>query len=117
MTVATTTAAAAFARRSRISKTRWPISDRPPALQCADQRDLVGVLEIATDGQSAGDTTDDRDAVLEAFGEVHRGRLALKGRVRRQDDLGERRTIALCVIGTREELADLQAVGADPIDR
>ena len=46
---------------------------------------------------------DDR---LEPLGQVHRGRLALEGRVGGDDDLHERRAVARRLVGAGEELAD-----------
>ena len=109
----------ALARRSRISKTRLLIapSDRPPALERPDQGDLVGVLEVATDRQAAGDPADHPDHRLEALGEVHRGRLALEGRVGGHDHLDERLAVAGGCVGALEQLADPQPIRADAVDR
>src|SRR6266481_4534149 len=96
----TTSAATALARRSRISPTRFDIgSDRAPTLEGPDQRHLVGIFEIAADGQPAGDPADKDDAPLEALGEVHRGCLALERRVRRENHFLESRSVALALVG------------------
>src|SRR5258705_9035212 len=108
MTTPTTSAATALARRRRISPTRFDIgSDGPPALEGADQGHLVGVLEVAAHRQPPGDPADYPDASLEPLGEGHRGRLALEGRVRGEDDFLERRAVALRVVRAGEEVADL----------
>src|SRR4051794_21876897 len=93
-------AAPAFASRSRISETRLLMaSDGPPTLKGSDQGDLVGVFQVATDGQTASDATDDTDHRLEPLGEIHRGRLTLERRVRRHDDLDEGRPLPRSLVG------------------
>ena len=91
--------------------------DRPPALERADQGHLVGVLEVAADRQAAGDPADRADHRLESLGEVHRGRLAFERRVGGHDHLDERRAVAGGCVGPLEELADLEPVRADAVDR
>ena len=54
---------------------------------------------------------------LEPLGQVHRGRLALERRVRREDDLLDRVAVALRVIGAGEQLPDLETVRPDAVDR
>ena len=54
---------------------------------------------------------------LEPLGEVHRGRLALEGRVGGQDDLDERLAVARGLVGPLEQLADPQPVRPDAVDR
>src|ERR1700675_827328 len=114
----TTSAATALARRSRISPTRFDIgSDRAPALEGPDQRHLVGILEIATDRQPAGNPADEDDAPLEALGKVHRGCLALERRVRREDHLLEWRSVPFRLVGAGQQLPDLESLGTDAVDR
>src|SRR4051812_30748579 len=111
-----TSAANAFARRSRISLTRLlmgPRSNRAPALEGADEGDFVRVFEIATDGDASRDSRDRTDDALEPFGEVHRCRLPLKRGVRGDDHLLERVAVALRLVGTRKQLADAEPVGPD----
>src|SRR3954468_3165034 len=86
-----------LARRSRISPTRLDIgwSDCPPALERPDQRHLVGIFEVAADRQASGDPADAADGALEPLGQIHRRRLALECRVRREDDLLDRLAGAL----------------------
>src|SRR3954454_4808125 len=105
----------ALARRSRISLTRVLIgrSDRAPALECPDERYLVGILEVATDRQSAGDPGDRSDHRLEAVGAVHRGRLALECRVGCHDHLDERLAVSGRGVGPLDQLADAQLVRPD----
>src|SRR5439155_17847511 len=112
-------AAPTFARRRSASTTRYRIgrSDRAPALEGPDQRDLVGILEVAADRDAACDPGDRADRALEPLGEVHRRGLALERRVRRDDDLLERRPRRLRLVGAREQLPDAEAVRADPVDR
>ena len=55
--------------------------------------------------------------VLEPLGEVHRGGLALERRVGREDDLDQRLARPLRLVRPGEELADLEAVRPDPVDR
>ena len=59
----------------------------------------------------------DADDRLEPLGQVHRGRLALEGRVGGQDDLDERLAVARGLVGAREQLADPEPVRPDPVDR
>src|SRR5438552_11327640 len=112
-------AAPTFARRRNASTTRYHIgrSDLAPALEGPDQRHLVGILEVAADRDAACDPGDRADRVREPLGEVHRGGLALERRVRRDDNLLERHSPRLRLVGARQELADAEAVGADPVDR
>src|SRR3954465_1529917 len=111
-------AAPAFANRRRISAPRWlTTSDGPPALGGSDPRPLVGVPEVATNRQAAGDPADDADNVLEPLGEIHRGRLAFECRVRRQDPPDGRGAGALRFVCAAEELADLEPIRADAVDR
>src|SRR6266550_1479405 len=113
----TTSAAAALARRSRISPTRFDIgSDRAPALEGPDERHLVGIFEIATDGQPAGDPADDDNALLQALGEIHRRRLALERRVRREDHFLERRSVPLRLVGAGEQLPDHESLRTDAVE-
>src|SRR5579871_1570134 len=56
--------------------------------ESAAQRDLVGVLEIAAHRQSAGKARH-ADAVAQPSGEVRRGRLAGRVRVRRENHLDD----------------------------
>src|SRR3954471_1975218 len=77
----------------RAGRRRWKRPFRPVScgleLAAPDERPtqgyLVGVLEIAADGQPAGEARD-TGAVTEAVGEVRRRRLAVHIRVRREHD-------------------------------
>src|SRR5262245_52298711 len=112
-------AAPALARRSPISARRLlkaRRSDGPSPLEGTDEGDLVGVLEVAADGQPAGDARHGSDDGLESLGQIHRGRLAFERRVGREDDLLEGLAVASRLIGAPEQLADAQALGTDPID-
>src|SRR3954470_23005548 len=75
-----------FARLSPIrSNPSRRFSDRAAALEGATQRDLVGVLEITTDGQAASQTGD-RDAHrLDQQSQVRGRGLALGVRVGGED--------------------------------
>src|SRR5215211_5026032 len=112
-----TAAAAAFASRSRISPMRFDTSDGAPALECADQGHLVGVFEVTADGQPSGDPADEADRPFKPLRQVHRGCLALEGGVRGEDHLFDRRSLAFRLVCPREQLADLQPVRADAVDR
>src|SRR5258705_809711 len=114
----TTSAASALARRSRISPTRFDIgSARAPALEGPDQRHLVGIFEIAADGQPAGDPADKDNAPLEALGKIHRGCLALERRVRREDHFLEWRSVPFRLVGAGQQFPDLESLRTDAIDR
>jgi len=64
--------------------------DDPPALECAAECELVGVFEVAADGQAAGQAGDlDAQGGQAAF-EVPGGGVALDVRVGGQDDLLDR---------------------------
>src|SRR5258705_6252026 len=108
MTTLTATARATWAGRSRFSASRSDMgSVGAPALVGADRGHLVRVLEVAAHREPPGDPADYPNASLEPLGEVHRGRLALEGRVRGEDDFLERRAVALRVVRAGEEVADL----------
>ena len=114
-------AAPAFARRSRISMTRLLIVDPvdgPAALEGSDQRHLVGVLEIAADRDAAGDPG-------------HRRRRCRRGARRGTSPSPRPRAsgswpgstssngspVASGLVDAGEQLADLEALGPDPVDR
>src|SRR5581483_9721058 len=59
-----------------------------PARERPAERHLVGVLEVAADGKAAREACD-ADAVAQPAGEIRRGRLAGRVRVRREDDLDD----------------------------
>src|SRR5262245_4629922 len=113
-----TSAMPALASRNRISLARLLTAlDGPPALEGADQGHFVGILEVTPDRQAPSDPADDTDDRLEAFGQVHGGRLALERRVRGHDDLDQRCPLAGGRVGALEQLADAESVRADPVDR
>ena len=59
------------------------------ALEGSAERQLVGVLEIPTHRQAAGDPGDREPQRFEQASEVHRRHLALRVRVGADDDLGD----------------------------
>src|SRR5690606_14095506 len=61
-------------------------SDGPAVADRPAERDLVGVLEVAADGQAVGDAADREGQVVELPGEVEGRGLALDGRRRGQHD-------------------------------
>src|SRR5687767_7163082 len=62
--------------------------DLAPARERPAERDLVGVLEVAADGESAREPRHGRP-VAEPVGEIGGGRLAGHVRVRREHDLAD----------------------------
>src|SRR5690606_32592082 len=87
-------------------------ADGGAALEGAAERDLVGVLEVAADGKTAGQLGDLEVERHEHAHQIGRGRLALEVRVGGDDDLGDR-----AVLEPAEQLLDPQLVRADPRDR
>src|SRR6478735_9315327 len=86
--------------------------DASATFEGAPERDLVGVLEVAADGQ-AGRESGDRDAdVAQQPAQVGGGGLALEVGVGGDDDL-----LDLPRGEPGHELADAQVVGADAVDR
>ena len=61
--------------------------DLAAAFEGPAQRQLVGVLQVATDRQAAGDARHPHAERLQQPGEVQRGGLALGVGVRAEDDL------------------------------
>ena len=91
---------------------RRHVRQSPAALQRLGQRDLVGVLEIAADGQAPGDTRDAHAERPQELGQVERGGLALHVGIGGQDDL-----VHPARVQARQQLAHLDVVGADAIER
>src|SRR5690606_5529487 len=90
-------------------------SDRAATQEGAAQRHLVGVVEIATDGQAGGEAGDGQLERGQQAGEIGGGGLALDVRVQREDHLG-----GLAGAEAAHELGDAQVVGAhaaDGVDR
>src|SRR5947209_2437391 len=79
-------------------------------LESTAEGDLVGVLEVATDRQAAGETSDAQPHRLDQPGEVRRGRLTLEVGVSGDDQL---RDIAC---EARHQLADAQVVRTDTLN-
>src|SRR6266542_3145681 len=82
------------------------------ALEGLAQGDLVGVLEVASDREAAGQAGHPDAGGLQQRGHVHRRRVALQVRVRGQDDLDH--AVALDAV---EELLDAEVLGADAVER
>src|SRR5581483_10580118 len=82
-----------------------------PARERPAERHLVGVLEVAAGGKAAREACD-ADAVAQPAGEIRRGRLAGRVRVRREDDLDD--AVALDAV---QELVDPQILGLDAVER
>src|SRR6266568_226446 len=74
--------------------------ERPPSLERPSQRHLVGILQVASDGQPAGRPGDPQAERLHQPGQVRRGGLALEIRV-----------------GGQDQLADPQVLGSDAVHR
>src|SRR5689334_13406358 len=75
--------------REKRSTSGGGAADRRPALERAAEGELVGVLEVAADGQSAGELADPQAERRQHADEVGRGGLALGVGVGRDDDLGD----------------------------
>src|SRR5215213_650869 len=86
-----------------------------PALHRADERHLVGVLQVTPDRNAAGDAGDRLDVGGEALGEVHRRGLAFQRRVRGQHDLFVRRAFTRARLDPIEQLSYAQPIRTDPI--
>src|SRR5215213_6101247 len=86
--------------------------DLATAFERPAQRDLVGVLEVAADGEAAGDAGGAHAEGLQQPGQVHGGGLALDVGVGGEDHLGD----ALGV-DSGEHLLDPQLLGPDALDR
>src|SRR5581483_6086784 len=82
-------------------------SHLPPARQRTAERDLVGVLEVAADGEAARETGD-ADAAAQAVGQVGGGRLAGHVRVGRENDL-----LDAVPLDAPHQLVDAQVGGLD----
>ena len=83
----------------------------PAAGERAPERDLVRVLEVAADGQSAREPRH-AHAVSKAVGEVRGRRFSGHRRVGREDDL-----LDLAALQPREQSADPQIRRLDAVDR
>src|SRR5829696_1886417 len=115
-------AAAPLTYRHGLRMPPWspPARPRPPLLERAttgqrtSERDLVGVLQIAPDGQSGREPRHRHvgRALVHASGDVQRRRLARRGRVGGQNDLAH-----VARLQPRVELADLEVVRLDAVDR
>src|ERR1022692_3170729 len=86
--------------------------NQPPSFECASQRDLVGVLELAADRQAAGGPGDPDSERLDQPGQVRRRRLAFQVGVGRENQLGNG-----AVGQPRHQFLDPQILGADPVNR
>src|SRR6185436_7485897 len=84
----------------------------PAALQRLGEGDLVRVLEVSTDRESASQPRDGDAQWFEQRGDVHRGRVSLQVRVRREDDL-----LDAVALHTVEELLHAEVVRSNPIQR
>src|SRR5262245_19109345 len=82
------------------------------ALQGLGERHLVRVLQVTTDGQAAGDARHADAQRPEQLGQIERGGLALHVGIGGQDDLGDAARLQ-----PRQQLADLDVVGTDAIQR
>src|SRR5262245_7829935 len=91
---------------------RNSLSDLAPALQRLGERHLIGVLEVAADGQPARDAGHAHTERAQELGEVERGRLALDVGVGGEDHLA-----GAAAVETREQLADLQVFRTDAVER
>ena len=97
--------------RRTVSRPAAAQSTLAAALEGPAEGELVGVLEVAADGEAAGDAGDLEPERLEQPAEVHRGGLALDVGVGAEDDL-------LDALGVEagEQLLDPQLVGPDALD-
>ena len=97
---------------ARIDGTRRIARTRAAALEGPAQRHLVGVLEVAADGQAGGEARDPDLERRQQAAEVGRGRLALEVGVGREDDL-----LHGAVGEALHQRGDAQVVGTDAGDR
>src|SRR5919106_4896782 len=86
--------------------------DKAPALEGAEEGDVVGILEVPADRQPARDARHRSRVRREQVGEVHGGRLAFEVRVGGEDDL-----FHPAALDAGEELADAKALRTDAVDR
>src|SRR5262249_11095453 len=84
----------------------------PAALHRLVHRELVGVLDVGSDGDARRDAGDGDAERLEELREVNRGRLPLDVRVGCEDDF-----LDAAVADAREQLLDLQIVGPYALER
>src|SRR2546429_8334011 len=90
-----------------------PGSHLPAALERLGEGDLVGVLQVAPDRETARETGhSDAAARLEEGRDVHRRGVALEVRIGREDDL--RDAVALDAF---QELPHPEVVRPDPVER
>src|SRR5690606_11608548 len=91
-----------------------PRSQGPAALEGLAEGDLVGVLEVGADREPARQPGDGDvgHALAQDVGEVERGRLAGRRRVRRDDDLAH-----AALLGPADELLDAEVLRVDAVDR
>src|SRR5256885_11212754 len=77
------------AEMSAVNSLRSSDIEQSSPLERTPERNLVRVLQVATDRQSAGQPCHFQAHRLDEPGEVRRGGLALQVRVRREDQLGD----------------------------
>src|SRR5204862_6559837 len=87
-------------------------ADLAATLQGLGERDLIGILEVAADGQAARDASDAHPQRAEQLRQVERGGLALDVGVGGQDHLA-----GGPVLEAQQQLAHLEVVGADAVQR
>src|SRR5579859_486677 len=114
--------AARASRKSRACSATWSASsrhgsvgsdiERPPSLEGPPKRHLVGVLQVAADGQAAGRPGYLQPERLAQPGQVRRGGLALEVRVGGQNQLHH---APVCEPG--HQLGDPQVLGPDAVHR
>ena len=85
--------------------------DLAASLQSPTEGQLVGVLEVAAHRETAGDPRHLHRQRLEQRRQVHGRGVTLDVGVGAQDHLGDAFTV-----DARQQLADLQLIGADPLD-
>src|SRR5262249_6912770 len=88
------------------------LADLAPTLEGLREGHLIGVLEVAADGQPAGDAGDAHAERAKGLREVQGCPLALDIRVRRRDALG-----GPARLQPREQLPHLEIVRADAVER
>ena len=86
-------------------------SHLPSAGECPTEGDFVRVLQIAADGQAAGEASD-ADAATQAIGEKVRGCLARHVRVGREHDF-----LYPVSLDPAQQLVDAQMLRLDAVDR
>ena len=88
------------------------VLDEPSTLECATKCDLVGILEIATNGEPGGEPRDPQIQMHHHARKVGGRRLPLEIRIGRNDHLGDN-TVGEAL----HQLTDAQIIRSDSVNR